>query len=74
MLQARRILIVDDTWDSGKTIMAVKKRVVVAGGLPTTAVLHYKPGVSLFSDSPDYFVETTGAWIVYPWETSGEAE
>ena len=73
-LDGRRILIVDDIWDSGKTIMAVKERVIAAGGTPVTAVLHYKPEASLFSDRPDFYVETTAAWIVYPWETPNEAE
>ena len=74
LLEGRRILIVDDIWDSGKTIMAVKERVVAAGGTPVTAVLHYKPEASLFPDRPDYFVQTTSAWIVYPWETPNESE
>ena len=73
-LHGQRLLIVDDIWDSGKTIMAVKERVIAAGGTPITAVLHYKPEASLFDSRPDYYVETTDAWIVYPWETPGEAE
>ncbi len=73
-LNRQRILVVDDIWDSGKTIMAVKERVVAAGGMPVTAVLHYKPEASLFDDQPDFYVETTAAWIVYPWETPNEAE
>jgi hypoxanthine phosphoribosyltransferase len=74
LLEGRRILIIDDIWDSGKTIMAVKERVAAAGGTPVTAVLHYKPEASLFPDRPDYFVQTTLAWIVYPWETPDETE
>jgi hypoxanthine phosphoribosyltransferase len=74
LLHGRRVLIVDDIWDSGKTIMAVKERVLAAGGIPITAVLHYKPAASLFDDRPDYFVEITHAWIVCPWETPDEAE
>ena len=73
-LNGRRVLVVDDIWDSGKTIMAVKERVIAAGGTPVIAVLHYKPEASLFDDRPDYFVETTSDWIVYPWETPDEAE
>ena len=73
-ISGKRILIVDDIWDSGKTIMAVKERVRAAGGTPITAVLHYKPTASMFEDRPDFYVETTSAWIVYPWETPDEAE
>lgn len=67
-LQNKTILIVDDIWDSGKTITAVQQRVVAAGGTPISAVLHYKPTASLFPQQPDYYVEATEAWIVYPWE------
>jgi uncharacterized protein len=73
-LSGKIILIVDDIWDSGKTISAVKSRVVAAGGTPVTAVMHYKPAASQISDEPDYYVETTDAWIVYPWEPASESE
>jgi hypoxanthine phosphoribosyltransferase len=74
LLTDRRVLIVDDVWDSGKTIMAVRERVIDAGGRPETAVLHYKPSHSTFGDSrPDYHVDETDAWIVYPWDV-GEAQ
>ena len=73
-LNGKQILIVDDIWDSGKTINAVQQRVVAAGGKPTTAVLHYKPTASLFPQQPDYYVEATDAWIVYPWELDDELE
>lgn len=69
LLTDKRVLIVDDVWDSGRTIMAVKERVLDAGGLPTTAVLHYKPYRSQFGDErPDFFSDETDAWIVYPWD------
>ncbi len=73
IVNGRRVLIVDDVWDSGRTIMAVRERVLAAGGLPETAVLHYKPNRSSYSDvQPDYHVDETDAWIVYPWDV-GEA-
>ena len=74
LIQGTRVLVVDDIWDSGKTIMAVKERVLAAGGTPVVAVLHFKPDASLFDDVPDFYVQTTSAWIVYPWETPNEAE
>lgn len=73
-LQHKTILIVDDIWDSGKTINAVQQRVVAAGGTPITAVLHYKPTASLFPQQPDHYVEATDAWIVYPWEQDEEQD
>lgn len=69
LLNGRRVLIVDDVWDSGRTIVAVRDRVLAASGQPDTAVLHYKPGRSQFSGlRPTYFVDETDAWIVYPWD------
>jgi hypoxanthine phosphoribosyltransferase len=73
LLNRRRVLIVDDVWDSGRTIMAVSERVRDAGGYPETAVLHYKPAHNAFQDTrPDFYVDETDAWIVYPWDV-GEA-
>jgi hypoxanthine phosphoribosyltransferase len=43
LLRGQRILVVDEVWDSGTTIHAVTDRVRQAGGIPTTAVLHWKP-------------------------------
>jgi len=73
LLNGRKVLIVDDVWDSGKTIMAVRERVMDAGGYPETAVLHYKPAHNAYAGtSPDFYVDETDAWIVYPWDV-GEA-
>lgn len=74
LLVGKRILIVDDVWDSGKTAMAVRHRVIEAGGLPSVAVIHYKPAASRYPDHrPDFVAYETDAWIVYPWEPE-EAE
>ena len=69
LLVGKRILIVDDVWDSGKTAVTVRERVRRAGGLPTVAVIHYKPTKSHYpGDCPDFYAIETDAWIVYPWE------
>ena len=47
LLRGQRILVVDEVWDSGTTIHAVTERVRQAGGIPTTAVLHWKPARSV---------------------------
>ncbi len=74
LLNGKRVLIVDDVWDSGRTIMAVRKRVVDAGGLPETAVLHYKSSKSKYANErPDFAVDETDAWIVYPWDVGDES-
>jgi hypoxanthine phosphoribosyltransferase len=68
LLHGERVLVVDEVWDTGTTIAAVVERVQMAGGRPTTAVLHYKPGRSKVDIVPDHFVVTTDAWVVYPFK------
>lgn len=71
LLRGQRVLIVDEVWDSGTTIHAVTERVLQAGGLPTTAVLHYKPEHSIVSGRPDVYAVETAAWVVYPFKAGG---
>ncbi len=68
LLAGKRILIVDDVWDSGATAVAVRERVLDADGIPEVAVIHYKPARSRFDIAPEYYVVATDAWIVYPWD------
>ena len=68
LLDGKRVLIVDEVWDTGTTIEAVIERVRLGGGTPTTAVLHYKPARSKVSSVPDHFVVSTDAWVVYPFK------
>jgi uncharacterized protein len=68
LLHGKRVLIVDEVWDTGTTIEAVVERVRLAGGTPTTAVLHYKPHRSKVRSEPDHHVVSTDAWVVYPFK------
>jgi hypoxanthine phosphoribosyltransferase len=68
LLRGQRILIVDEVWDSGTTIHAVTERVRQAGGIPTTVVLHFKPGRSQVPGAPDHHAGTTENWVVYPFK------
>ena len=67
-LRGKRVLIVDEVWDSGTTIAAVSARIRAAGGEPVTAVLHYKPGRSRVDIVPDHYIVETDGWIVYPFK------
>jgi hypoxanthine phosphoribosyltransferase len=70
LLKGKRLLVVDDVWGSGRTITAVKNRILGAGGMPELCVLHYNPYRSLFGATrPEYFGATTDARIIYPWES-----
>jgi uncharacterized protein len=69
LLAGKKVLVVDDVWDSGRTIMAVKARVEEAQGRPTIAVLHFKPTHSQFPNArPDVYGKESGDWLVYPWD------
>jgi uncharacterized protein len=69
LLRNKRVLIVDDIWSNGRTITAVRGRVQAAHSQSETAVLHYKPGSSLFREAgPDHYAAVTDRFIIYPWE------
>jgi len=72
LLADKRILVIDDVWDTGKTIMAVKARLNGVGCDHAVATLHYKPARSHTPDRPDYFASVTDDWIVYPWDPEHE--
>lgn len=70
LLAGKEILVIDDVWDSGRTAVEIRNRVIASGGKPTFTVLHYKPGSSQYpGETPDIFAEATDDWIVYPWDT-----
>ncbi len=71
LLRGQRVLIVDEVWDSGTTIHAVTDRVLQAGGIPTTAVLHHKPTHSIVPGHPDVAAVETDGWVVYPFKAGG---
>ncbi|MBN1169746.1 phosphoribosyltransferase [Candidatus Micrarchaeota archaeon] len=62
-IQGKKILIVDDVADSGKSLVAAME--YLKGNELKAATLHYKRSSEY---RPDYFVGTTDAWIIYPWE------
>src|SRR5687767_10891361 len=68
-VKGRRVLVIDDVWESGSTIVAVRDRLRAAGASVEICVLHYKPTRSRFpGEKPDYYAEETDRWIVYPWD------
>ena len=67
-LRGKRVVVIDEVWDSGTTIAAVVERIWAAGGEPVTAVLHYKPARSRVDLVPDHHVVETDAWVVYPFK------
>ena len=65
-VKGKRVLIVDDVSDSGKSLVAAREHVLGKGAKEVRiATLHYKLHSIL---KPDYFIGKTSAWIIYPWE------
>jgi len=66
-LSGKRVLVVDDVADDGGTLKGVVEfEILPRNPLEVkTATLHMKPWCRF---KPDYYVEITDAWIIYPWE------
>ncbi|MFH2106346.1 MAG: phosphoribosyltransferase [Candidatus Micrarchaeota archaeon] len=65
-VKGKKVLVVDDVSDTGRSLAVAKDYLARHGAKEIRfATLHYKPK-SIFK--PDYFIDTTDKWIVYPWE------
>jgi len=70
------LLIVDDVWDSGRSIKAVidKLRIQARRNAPAdirVATVYFKPSMNKVKGKPDYFVHETDQWLVFPHELQG---
>ncbi|REL29583.1 phosphoribosyltransferase [Thalassotalea euphylliae] len=70
------LLIVDDVFDSGRSIDALIKqlKVLMRNNMPTdvrVACPWYKPKNSKVEIVPDYYVHESEEWLVFPHELSG---
>ncbi len=65
-VEGKKILVIDDIWDSGKTMNAVLEH--FAGKDVTTATLFWKENAD---KKPNYYAEVASEneWIVFPWES-----
>lgn len=62
----RKVLIVDEVVDSGKTLKLIKDHVIEQGAKEVkTAAIYIKPWSTV---KPDYYEKETTHWIVFPWE------
>jgi len=66
-LRNRKVLLVDDVSDSGNTLITAVNHVIMPRSPSElrTATIHIKPWTSFI---PNYYVDQTDAWIIYPWE------
>jgi hypoxanthine phosphoribosyltransferase len=75
VLVGRKILVVDNLWNRGRTLMAAKGRIEAAGGFPELAVLHWRQSSSTFpDDAPDYYADLTEDFIHYPWQRIDDSD
>jgi len=63
-IKGKRILMVDDVADTGESLVFAKKKLTGAKEVKV-ATLHMKPWSKF---KPDFYINTTDAWLVYPWE------
>lgn len=62
----KRILIVDEVADTGKSLKLVKEHVIEQGATEAKiATVYYKPWSIV---KPDYYSKQTSDWVVFPWE------
>lgn len=65
-LKGKKVVIVDDVSDTGKTLEVVIEEVKKAGAKEVkVACLSMKPWTKVV---PDFYVFRTDKWIVFPWE------
>jgi hypoxanthine phosphoribosyltransferase len=67
-LEGRRVLLVDDVADSGRTLALAVKLLRDRGADMRSAVIYTKPTTIV---RPDYSWKDTGLWIDFPWSARG---
>lgn len=74
--QTDRLLIIDDVFDTGRTINTVIEHLRTKARLNTphdirVAVPYYKPTRNQVAFAPDYYLHETEAWLKYPHSLEG---
>lgn len=73
------LLVIDDVFDSGRSIRAFlsELRERCRYNMPRTvkiATVYYKPARNVTDLKPDYYVQKTDDWLVFPHEINGLSE
>jgi hypoxanthine phosphoribosyltransferase len=62
----KKVLVVDEIADTGKSLKLVKEHILERGaGEVKIATVYYKPWSVV---KPDYYEKETSCWVVFPWE------
>jgi uncharacterized protein len=63
---AKKVLIVDDISDTGKSLKLVTEHILTQGAKEAkTATIYAKPASTF---TPDYFEKQTSSWVIFPWD------
>jgi hypoxanthine phosphoribosyltransferase len=65
------LLIVDDVFDTGSTLATIKKLLTPYVKEVILATVLYKPANNITDVEPDFYLEKTDKWIVFPHELEG---
>ncbi|HKT73559.1 MAG TPA: phosphoribosyltransferase family protein [Steroidobacteraceae bacterium] len=71
-----RLLIIDDVFDSGRSLEALRDELQrrCRRNLPEQiriATVYYKPSRNRSSLTPDYYIRSTHQWLIFPHEVQG---
>jgi hypoxanthine phosphoribosyltransferase len=65
-VQGKKVLVVDDVADTGKSLRLVKLHLLEQGATEAKiATIYYKPWSVIV---PDYYEKESSSWIIFPWE------
>ena len=67
-LDGRRVLLVDDVADSGRTLALAVQLLTDKGADVRSVTIYTKPSTII---QPDYAWKETGLWIDFPWSKDG---
>jgi hypoxanthine phosphoribosyltransferase len=63
-----KVLIVDDIFDSGATVRAIREELVELTDNVRVATLYYRPEHNITDFTPEYYLKETDTWLVFPHE------
>lgn len=65
-VKGKRVLVVDEVADTGKSLKLIKQHITEKGASEVKiATVYYKPWSMV---KPDYYEGETSRWVVFPWE------
>jgi hypothetical protein len=74
--QSRQLLILDDVFDTGRSVEAITRQIIQKSDNAKTQTIKvacpwYKPSRNLTDLQPDFHIHETADWLVFPHELKG---